>query len=254
MADVPKAALAAAVLGGYVLGRTKKGRVAFAMATYLAGRRIGLEPQQMLAEGIKRLRELPQFEDLNEQLRGEVLDAGRRAVSAVADRKLADLADSLHQRTERIGSRGQEEPQDEDEAPEDEYGEEEEPEDAEREEEGEEAEDEYEEDEEEPEEGEEEPEEEEEEPEDEHQPEKPARHRRPARQADEDRDAGARRGRTRERRPEKAAARKAPAKKPASAKRTPAARKSSASPDRTPAKKSGAKKATAKKASSARRR
>lgn len=59
MADVPKAALAAAVLGGYVLGRTKKGRVAFAMATYLAGRRIGLEPQQMLAEGIKRLRELP---------------------------------------------------------------------------------------------------------------------------------------------------------------------------------------------------
>ncbi|MFD9513827.1 histone protein, partial [Streptomyces mirabilis] len=39
MADVPKIALAAAVLGGYVLGRTKKGRVAFGAATYLAGRR-----------------------------------------------------------------------------------------------------------------------------------------------------------------------------------------------------------------------
>ncbi|MFF7751584.1 SRPBCC family protein [Streptomyces sp. NPDC007971] len=67
--------------------RTKKARVAFAAATYLAGRRFGLEPQQLLAEGIERLRELPQFADLNEQLRGEVLDAGRKAMSAVADRK-----------------------------------------------------------------------------------------------------------------------------------------------------------------------
>ncbi|GHI02798.1 hypothetical protein Scel_11190 [Streptomyces cellostaticus] len=54
MNDVPKIALAAGVLGGYVLGRTKKARVAFAAATYLAGRRFGLEPQQLLAEGIKR--------------------------------------------------------------------------------------------------------------------------------------------------------------------------------------------------------
>lgn len=126
MADVPKIALAAAVLGGYVLGRTKKGRVAFGAATYLAGRRFGLEPQQLLTEVVKRLRELPQFADLNEQLSGEALFAGRTALSAVADRKLADLADSLHQRTERIGSKGKEEPQDEDEEPEDEYEEEEE--------------------------------------------------------------------------------------------------------------------------------
>ncbi|MFD8079106.1 histone protein, partial [Streptomyces sp. NPDC059718] len=124
MADVPKIALGAAVLGGYVLGRTKKGRVAFGMATYLAGRRFGLEPQQLLTEGVKRLRGLPQFADLNEQLRGQALDAGRKALSAVADRKLADLADSLHQRTERIG-KGKEEPEEEE--PEDEFEEEEEP-------------------------------------------------------------------------------------------------------------------------------
>ncbi|MEU9991361.1 histone protein, partial [Streptomyces sp. NPDC048045] len=109
MNDVPKIALAAGVLGGYVLGRTKKARVAFAAATYLAGRRFGLEPQQLLAEGIKRLRELPQFADLNEQLRGEVLDAGRKAMSAVADRKLSELADALHERTARIGAEDEEE-------------------------------------------------------------------------------------------------------------------------------------------------
>ncbi|MFF3467207.1 histone protein [Streptomyces sp. NPDC002619] len=261
MADVPKIAFAAAVLGGYVLGRTKKGRVAFGMATYLAGRRFGLEPQQLLTEGVKRLRELPQLADLNEQLRGEVLDAGRKAMSAVADRKLADLADSLHQRTERIGSKGKEEPQGEDEEPEDEYEEDEEPE-----EEGEEAEDEYEEDEEEEPE---ELEEEEEEPEDEQEqeeeePEKPSpRRRHAARKPDEGHDGGARRGR--ERRPERAAARRVPAKKSAPtkkaaaqktapAKKTSAARKSSAPPKRTAAKKTAAEKTTAKKASPRRRR
>ncbi|MFE2587006.1 histone protein, partial [Streptomyces sp. NPDC059378] len=64
MNDVSKIALAGAVAGGYVLGRTKKGKAAFAMATYLAGRRFGLEPQQLLTEGVKKLRELPQFEEL----------------------------------------------------------------------------------------------------------------------------------------------------------------------------------------------
>lgn len=250
MADVPKAPLAAAVLGGYLLGRTKKGRVAFAMATYLAGRRFGLEPQQLLTEGVKRLRELPQFADLNEQLRGEVLDAGRKAMTAVAERKLADLAGSLQQRTELIGSKGKEEPRDEDEEPQDEY-EEEEPEDEEPEEEGEE----------EPEEGPEE-EEEEEEPEDEQEPEeeepKPRRHR-AARKSDEDRDGGARHGRGRERRPEKAAARKAPAKKTAptkkaAAKTTAPAKKTSARKSAAPPKKAAAKKTAAKKAPSRRRR
>ncbi|MFB7992385.1 histone protein [Streptomyces sp. NPDC056002] len=244
MADVPKIALAAAVLGGYVLGRTKKGRVAFAMATYMAGRRFGLEPQQLLTEGVKRLRELPQFADLNEQLRGEVLEAGRKAMSTVADRKLADLADVLHQRTESIGSKGKEEPQDDGEEPEDEYEEGEEPEGKGPEEgEGEEAEDEYEVDEEE------EPEEDEEEPEEEEEPERSTpRRSRAARKPDEDRDGGSRRDRGGARRPERGAARKAHAKKSAPAKKT-AARKSAARP-----KKSAAKKTAAKQASSRRRR
>ncbi|MET9881399.1 histone protein [Actinacidiphila glaucinigra] len=259
MDDVPKIAIGAAVLGGYALGRTKKGRVAFAMATYLAGRRFGLEPQQLLAEGVKRLRELPQFADLDEQIRGQALDAGRKALSAVADRKLADLADSLHQRTERIG-KGKEEPQGEDEEPEDEYEEEEEP--QEEHEEGEEPEDEHEEEDEE--------EEPEEEPVEEEEPRLSApQRRRSARKPDEDHDGSARRGRGRERRPEETPARKAPAKKATpskkrAAKKTSAARKSTSPPKRTvtkrtaakttASKKTPAKKTTAHKASSRRQR
>lgn len=70
MDDQAKVALAAAVVGGYVLGRTKKGRVALSVATYLAGRRFGLEPRQLAAEGMRRLGEVPQVAELQEQLRG----------------------------------------------------------------------------------------------------------------------------------------------------------------------------------------
>ncbi|MER5387364.1 histone protein, partial [Streptomyces sp. NPDC002688] len=49
MDDKEKVVLAAAVVGGYVLGRTKKGRLALSIATYLAGRRFGLEPRQLAA-------------------------------------------------------------------------------------------------------------------------------------------------------------------------------------------------------------
>lgn len=79
-----KIALAAAVAGGYLLGRMKKGRLAFAVATYLAGRRFGLDPQQLATEGLKRLSEVPAVVELQEQVRGELMNAGRQALAATA--------------------------------------------------------------------------------------------------------------------------------------------------------------------------
>lgn len=99
-----KLTLAAAVIGGYVLGRTKKGRLALTAATYLAGRRFGLQPRQLAAEGMRRLGEIPQVAELQEQLRGEALDAGRKAVTAVANRSLTSLADALSERTAQLSS------------------------------------------------------------------------------------------------------------------------------------------------------
>ena len=79
-----KIALAAAVAGGYLLGRMKKGRLAFAVATYVAGRRFGLDPQQLATEGLKRLSEVPAVAELQEQLRGELMNAGHEALAAPA--------------------------------------------------------------------------------------------------------------------------------------------------------------------------
>ncbi|MGW0556738.1 histone protein [Streptomyces sp. NPDC002926] len=128
MDDQSKVALAAAIVGGYVLGRTKKGKLALSVATYVAGRRFGLEPRQLAAEGMRRLGEIPQFAELQDQLKGEVLDAGRKAVTAAATRGMGTLADTLRDRTAGSGKKEESEYEDEEEEEEPEEEETEEPE------------------------------------------------------------------------------------------------------------------------------
>lgn len=93
-----RTAIAAAVAGGYVLGRTRKAKVAFAIGTFLAGRRFGLTPTALAAEGLRQLRESSQLADLREQIGGELLDAARAAASASADRRFSVFADTLRER------------------------------------------------------------------------------------------------------------------------------------------------------------
>ncbi|MDK0523676.1 hypothetical protein [Streptomyces sp. ML-6] len=108
MTEGNKLLLAAAVAGGYVLGRTRKGRLALTAASYLAGRRLGIDPRSLVTQGAKKLGEIPQVADLGGQLRGELMTAGRNAVSAAADRRLSALADSVRERTLRLESAGDE--------------------------------------------------------------------------------------------------------------------------------------------------
>jgi hypothetical protein len=93
-----KTAVVGALAGGYVLGRTRKAKVAFALVTYLAGRRFNLAPQQLATEGMRQLRENPRFAELREQIQGELMTAVRSAVSASADRRFASLAETLRKR------------------------------------------------------------------------------------------------------------------------------------------------------------
>ncbi|MER6166237.1 hypothetical protein [Streptomyces violaceorubidus] len=98
--------MAAAVAGGYLLGRTKKAKLAFAVGSYLVGRRVGLSPGQVLGQGLGSLQRAPQFKELSEQVRGELLTAGRAAVTAAANRRLTGLADSLRGRTDALTGEG----------------------------------------------------------------------------------------------------------------------------------------------------
>ncbi|MFF9506893.1 histone protein [Streptomyces sp. NPDC014724] len=116
--------LAVALVGGYVLGRTKKGRLALTVASYVAGRQFGLEPRQLVNQGVRKLGEIPQVTELGDQLRGEVMAAGREAMAATADRRLAALADSLRERTLQLESGREKAEGEEEEEPEEEYEEE----------------------------------------------------------------------------------------------------------------------------------
>jgi hypothetical protein len=121
-----RTAIAAAVAGGYVLGRTRKAKTAFAIGTFLAGRRFGLTPTALAAEGLRRLRESPQLAGLREQIGGDLLDAARAAASTSADRRFTAFADTLRERgrAREEGAEYDDEGYDEDEAEEDEEAEE----------------------------------------------------------------------------------------------------------------------------------
>jgi hypothetical protein len=120
---------------GYLLGRTKKMRLALMIAAAGATGKMGVGPRQLLQQGYKRLAASPELGKITDSLRGELLDAAKAAAMTAATGKIESLNDRLQ---DQLGApakreRGDEEPdeaeaEDVDEYDEDEY-EEEEPED-----------------------------------------------------------------------------------------------------------------------------
>ncbi|MFE7269988.1 ABC transporter substrate-binding protein [Streptomyces sp. NPDC057623] len=97
------AKIGAALLGGYMLGRTKKVKLALGLGALLAGSRI--KPGQVG----KALQESPFVHTLTDQVRSELTDAGKAAATTVLSSKADHLADTLHQRTAGLRERAQEE-------------------------------------------------------------------------------------------------------------------------------------------------
>lgn len=96
------AKIGTALLGGYVLGRTKKAKLAIGLGALLAGSRI--KPGQVG----KALQDSPFLHTLTDQVRTELTDAGKAAATTVLSAKADNLADALHQRTAGLRERGQE--------------------------------------------------------------------------------------------------------------------------------------------------
>ena len=220
-----------AMAAGYVLGRTKKLKLAISVGSMLVGQRIATNPRALLKQGQQLVDSNPELAKIEEQLRGKFLEAVRSAALATVSSRMDLLSDSLQQRSNGLrGLAGELEPGSDEEEPEDSA--EEEPED-------EESEDEQEPDDEDEDEGEEPEDEEDQEPEAEAEP---RRRRRPAKKAPA-KKAPAKKSAANKAPAKKAAAKKAPAKK-APAKRTAAAK---ASTKKATAKSTTAKKAAAKK-------
>jgi len=78
--------IAAAVIVGYWMGRAHRKKLALLLAAASAGRLAG-GPQEMVARAAKFLQSSPQFAELSESVRGQLLDAVKvAAMSAVTAR------------------------------------------------------------------------------------------------------------------------------------------------------------------------
>lgn len=93
-----KAKIGAAVAGGYLLGRTKRGRLALGLALLLAGYR----PSTQLRKGLLQLADNPEIGKLTSQLRGPLGVAGRKAAEAVIAAQATKLTENLARRTEAL--------------------------------------------------------------------------------------------------------------------------------------------------------
>ncbi|WP_433544923.1 DNA primase [Streptomyces sp. CA-294286] len=91
--------LGLAVGAGYLLGRTKKLKFAFAVGTFVAGKKLQLSPKALMDLASSQLQNNPQFKELGDQLREDMRGAGKAATGAIINRQLSGLADKLHDRT-----------------------------------------------------------------------------------------------------------------------------------------------------------
>ncbi|MFC8707964.1 hypothetical protein ACFUIV_38100 [Streptomyces anulatus] len=94
------AKIGAALVGGYLLGRTKKAKFALGFGMFLLGKRIDLDPRQIG----RMLADSPVLGSLNDQVRKELVDATRAAATKAVTQRAGSLADSLQQRTQALGA------------------------------------------------------------------------------------------------------------------------------------------------------
>lgn len=94
--------LGLAVGAGYLLGRTKKLKLAIAVGTAVAGKKMNLTPKGIAELVSTQLQNNPQFKEIGDQLRGDLRGVGKAASGAMVERQIDALADRLHGRTAQV--------------------------------------------------------------------------------------------------------------------------------------------------------
>ncbi|MET7735287.1 DNA primase [Streptomyces sp. NPDC005402] len=94
--------LGLAVGAGYLLGRTKKLKMAFAVGTLVAGKRMHLSPKALADLVSQQLLKNPQFKEIGDTLREDLRGVGKAASGAMVERQIDAIADRLHGRTAQV--------------------------------------------------------------------------------------------------------------------------------------------------------
>src|SRR5690348_15741131 len=97
------AKVAMAVGAGYMLGRTKKMRLALMLAAAGVTGKFPSSPTALVGKGLQSLGASADVSQLTEQLRGELLAAGRAAALSAATSQIESLNDRLGGVTSAVG-------------------------------------------------------------------------------------------------------------------------------------------------------
>lgn len=100
MGDTAK--IIAAAVGGYVLGRKKKFKLALGVGLYLGAKKFDIKPQQLAQGLLKEVSALPVVNELKDQSQEQLLNVGRATAGNLVGKWAGGLADSLNSRTELL--------------------------------------------------------------------------------------------------------------------------------------------------------
>ncbi|MFF8726399.1 DNA primase [Streptomyces sp. NPDC015171] len=97
-----RTAMGLAIGAGYLLGRTKKLKMALAIGSLVAGKKLNLSPKMIADVVNQQLKNNPQFKEIQDQLRQDLRGVGKAASGAMVERQMNALADRLHSRTAQV--------------------------------------------------------------------------------------------------------------------------------------------------------
>ncbi len=92
----------AGAAAGYVLGRTKRLRLAITVASMLAGKQISTDPKKVAQQVGRLIDDNPQLAQLKGEITGELLTAAQSAATAVLTNRMNTLSDTLHERSDAL--------------------------------------------------------------------------------------------------------------------------------------------------------
>ena len=101
-----KTKLAAAVIGGYVLGRTKKGGAALALASWLSGNQAGPQVMSMARKGLTQVAQSEQAAQIMKQVRGPLMEAAQKAATQAVLSRVTAISNGLTARAQALSEVG----------------------------------------------------------------------------------------------------------------------------------------------------
>jgi hypothetical protein len=100
------AKLAAAVISGYALGRTKKAGAALALASWLSGNQAGQQAISMARKGLTQVAQSEQVAQIMKQVRGPLMEAAQKAATQAMLNRVTAISNGLTARTQALSDVG----------------------------------------------------------------------------------------------------------------------------------------------------